>query len=224
LNRRYHVKYTDAQDLCFMGINDARWLLAETARIDHFHPSGSEHRPETAVNMLYNSQGIFLRFSVRDRYVRSLQTRYNSKVQEDSCVECFIRPPQAAGYYNFEINAGGTLHVNYIIDPERDESGKRKNVRPIPEELASKIRIAGTLPKQVDPEIKVQVDWAIAVFIPFAFFELYSPVTDPSSEAWRGNFYKCGDKTSHPHWACWNPITSLNFHNPACFGELLFDV
>ncbi|MCH8859253.1 MAG: hypothetical protein IID54_06710 [Proteobacteria bacterium] len=43
------------------------------------------------------------------------------------------------------------------------------------------------------------------------------------STNWRGNFYKCGDKTSHPHWGMWSPITNrLSFHQPALFGDLVF--
>ena len=41
-------------------------------------------------------------------------------------------------------------------------------------------------------------------------------------QAWRGNLYKCGDRTSHPHWAAWSPVDELNFHLPRCFGTLRF--
>ena len=36
-------------------------------------------------------------------------------------------------------------------------------------------------------------------------------------------FFKCGDKTSHPHWASWNPVDELNFHLPRCFSEIIFE-
>ena len=37
------------------------------------------------------------------------------------------------------------------------------------------------------------------------------------------NFYKCGDKTVHPHYACWNPVggEKPNFHQPQSFGKLI---
>ena len=39
----------------------------------------------------------------------------------------------------------------------------------------------------------------------------------------RANFYKCGDKTAHPHFLSWNPVVSSkpDFHRPECFGELI---
>ncbi|MDD3966848.1 MAG: carbohydrate-binding family 9-like protein [Candidatus Marinimicrobia bacterium] len=40
---------------------------------------------------------------------------------------------------------------------------------------------------------------------------------------WRANFYKCGDKTSHPHWGSWQALDILIFHQPESFGILEFD-
>ena len=40
-------------------------------------------------------------------------------------------------------------------------------------------------------------------------------------QTWRGNFYKCADRSSHPHWASWSPLGEpLNFHTPQFFGPL----
>ena len=42
-------------------------------------------------------------------------------------------------------------------------------------------------------------------------------------EKLRANFYKCGDKTAHPHFLSWNPVgtPSPDFHRPEFFGELI---
>jgi len=43
-----------------------------------------------------------------------------------------------------------------------------------------------------------------------------------STKVFRGNFFKCGDETSHPHWASWSPISEeLNFHRPETFGSIV---
>jgi hypothetical protein len=34
--------------------------------------------------------------------------------------------------------------------------------------------------------------------------------------------YKCADQTSHPHWAAWSAVNTLNFHVPDCFGAVQF--
>jgi hypothetical protein len=49
------------------------------------------------------------------------------------------------------------------------------------------------------------------------------PLAPLAGQVWRGNFYKCGDRTSHPHWAAWSPVDELNFHLPRCFGALRLD-
>jgi hypothetical protein len=60
--------------------------------------------------------------------------------------------------------------------------------------------------------------------VPFAFFERYVGKTPLlPGDRWRANFYKCGDATSHPHWASWSPVRELNFHRPDDFGTILFE-
>ena len=122
------------------------WRRLPAADVKEFHPKSSDHRPRTRVKIGYDQSCIYVNFKVDDQYILSKNTVYNSKVHEDSCVEWFIRPQGAKGYYNFELNAGGTLHVNYIINPERDENGKRKNVQPIPEVYANIIKIRSSMP------------------------------------------------------------------------------
>jgi hypothetical protein len=41
---------------------------------------------------------------------------------------------------------------------------------------------------------------------------------------WRANFFKCADKTSHPHWLTWNQVVNPvpKFHMPEYFGILEF--
>ena len=40
-----------------------------------------------------------------------------------------------------------------------------------------------------------------------------------------GNFYKCGDETSKPHFVTWNPVgtETPDYHQSAYFGELSFE-
>ncbi|MEA2076823.1 MAG: carbohydrate-binding family 9-like protein [Candidatus Marinimicrobia bacterium] len=198
------------------------WRKAETARIDNFHPQSTGHHPSCSAKLQYDAENIYLLFKTDDKYIRSIYTLYNSKVNEDSCVEWFVKTPQAKGYYNLEINAGGTLHVNYIVDPERDKNGKRKDIRSIPENHASQIKIYSSLPRIIDPEIVKNITWFLAMIIPFEFFNLFTSLGKISSSVWQGNLYKCGDKTSHPHWASWNPVDELNFHQPKHFGKFIF--
>jgi len=79
------------------------------------------------------------------------------------------------------------------------------------------------MPERVEPEIANPVSWRLQCAIPLSVMEHYvGRIGDLRNQTWRGNFYKCGDKTSHPHWASWAEIDELNFHLPRCFGEIEF--
>ena len=85
-----------------------------------------------------------------------------------------------------------------------------------------RVAVRSTLPPVVDPEI--EADWQLAFFIPTALLEAYvGPIGPLAGQEWRANLYKCGDRTSHPHWASWSPVDALNFHLPHCFGTLRFE-
>ena len=48
---------------------------------------------------------------------------------------------------------------------------------------------------------------------------------DWNKAPWRANFYKCADRTSHPHCLTWAPVDFPvpNFHLPRSFGVLEFE-
>jgi hypothetical protein len=80
------------------------------------------------------------------------------------------------------------------------------------------------MPEVVEPEIREPTIWFLEFHIPFALFEKHvGPLGKVGGQTWTANFYKCGDKTSHPHWASWSPVDKLNFHLPRCFGNLVFE-
>lgn len=199
------------------------WETAEAGKIVMFQDNGSGHKPDVDFRVLYNSGFLFVRFDVRDRYVRSVQTKPQSMVCLDSCAEFFVEPPGGIGYFNFEVNAGGTPHVSRIEIPVRTPTGFEKWEFVAPEWI-EKLNISRTMPRVVDPEIAEPTAWTVSYRIPFALFTAYGASEVPhSGSVWRANFYKCGDNTSHPHWGYWNDIgAKLDFHQPARFGELAF--
>lgn len=207
-------------------LDPARWRDAALAELDSFHPSSTSHRPLTTARVLYDDQAIHVRFDVKDRFVRSTHLEHQSRVSQDSCVEFFIQPASSAGYFNFELNAGGVMLVYFIEDPTRGENGTLfRRFTELPVELLEALPVAHTLPRRVEPEIQEQVDWSITFSIPFTLIERYAPgVGTRRNRPWRGNFHKCGDHTSHPHWASWADIgETLRFHQPDRFGTLTFE-
>ena len=88
--------------------NDPAWSAAHIVEIENFRPESSDHRPRTSARFLYTDDGICGIYKVDDQYVRSVRTEYCSEVWKDSCVELFVQPRANAGYFNLEMNAGGS--------------------------------------------------------------------------------------------------------------------
>jgi hypothetical protein len=205
------------------GFDAPCWAKAEEGVIGHFRAESSAHRPEVRFRVLHDGTHLYVRFLVCDQYVRSVRTNYQDSVCLDSCVEFFVRPRPKGGYFNFEVNAGGALLLSYVEDWSRLPRGGFAKWTPVSESWGRRVTIWHSQPAVVDPEIATPVTWGIAYRVPVALFEAFAgPLGGLSGQRWHANFYKCGDQTSHPHWAAWSPVPKLNFHLPDSFGEITF--
>lgn len=204
------------------GFDSGDWKECGTIRVACFRPEGSGHQPETRFKLQYDARGLYGLFSVRDRFVRCVAERFQDMVCCDSCVEFFVRPAVGLGYINFEFNASGILLAQHITDRRRRPG--TDDARPLTEEEIAGIRIYHSLPDRVEPEIPEETRYEVGFFLPFELFEKIQHAPIPvSGTVWRGNVYKCGDQTSHPHWASWRPVRRVNFHEPDCFDILEFE-
>jgi hypothetical protein len=221
--RIYRVLRT-AQPPAFRGNWSAGvWAGVRPLDVDQFHAAGSQHRPVTQAKLLFDDEHLYVFFRVQDRYVRAVAEQFQGRVCADSCVEAFLQPREGRGYFNFEMNCGGTLLLYHIRDPRRTPEGFADST-PVSSKHAAGMRIYHSMPARIDPEIGEPVEWRLEYGIPLSLFEPYiGEAPRPAGGLWRGNFYKCGDETSHPHWASWSPIgEQLNFHCPEHFGVLEF--
>jgi len=218
----YTIRFSAVIPLLSDTWDDCLWSGAETLALTHFRPEGSGHCPETTLQLLYHDSGISGQFRVKDRFVRCVRTQDMDDIWKDSCVEFFVQPNPGRGYFNFEFNCGGAMLGSYITNHERTPHGFREFVRFTKPECARILRRT-TMPRCVDPEIAGPEVWHLQFFIPFSLMETYvGPFGMISGQTWRANVYKCGDETSHPHWASWQPLPEKNFHLPECFGNVLF--
>jgi hypothetical protein len=202
--------------------NDRVWARAGTLEVGHFRPESSGHHPGTTARLLYDERGVCGIFRVQDRYVRCLRTGYHDPVWKDSCVEFFAQPKPDCGYFNFEFNCGGAFLCCYVTDPAREGDWFKEFVK-VPPGLGRTIQVRSSLPRRIEPEITEPVTWTLSFFIPFPLFEHYvGRLGVGQGQVWRGNFFKCAEENSHPHWAAWSPVDEFNFHRPSCFGSLRF--
>lgn len=203
--------------------NEPPWRLAETVVLTNFVARSSDHRPAVEVKALWTDDGLFVFFRVQDKFIRCLRTDYQSSVCKDSCIEFFVEPKENRGYFNFEISCGGAMLLYYMDYPDK-EKGELKLIEAVPYSLAETVRIYHSMPKVVYPEVEFETTWKVEYFIPFRLFEHYlGPLGKIAGQVWRGNFYKCADECSHPHWASWAHLHGkVSFHVPQYFAPLQF--
>ncbi|GAK58342.1 hypothetical protein U27_05316 [Candidatus Vecturithrix granuli] len=220
---KYIIHKTEAKP-SFAGEWDSPiWRQAETLQVEHFHPQSSNHHPQTQAKVLYDDNNLYVLFRVDDQYVRAVHTGYQELVCQDSCVEFFVQPDPHKGYLNFEINCIGTMLLYYIEDATRTADGFEKYTS-VPKELTQNMTMFHSIPGPITEEITTPMTWYLEYNIPFALLEAYLvPLHQAAGTTWRGNFFKCADHCSHPHWVSWSPIgEALNFHQPKYFGILEF--
>lgn len=199
------------------------WRQVPPLTVDCFRFEGSDHHPQTCCKLLHDKQNVYGIFRVEDQYVRCTHARFQSDVWKDSCVEFFVQPQKSAGYFNFEFNCGGALLAFYVTDSTRLDDGRFKQYIPLTPADDQQIRRYASLPSVVKPEIPTPIVWYLEFSLPLSLLETYAGSLAPmEGQIWRANFYKCGNETSHPHWASWAPLSARNFHNPASFGQIEF--
>ena len=197
----------------------AAWGQAEPLEVTNFPWSDSGHRPVTSARMVYDDDFLGVSFRVEDRYVRAVARR-----SQDSCVELFVSPvPGSDAYFNFELNCGGTMLLHRCPSAKEQEEG-RETLHVSDADCAT-VLVAHSMPQIVDPEIADPTTWRLEYHVPFALFASYFDIVRPvSGTIWKGNVYKCGDATSHPHWGSWAPVDAPHpsFHQPAFYQPFLF--
>lgn len=169
--------------------------------------------PETLGQVVYLPQaGLEVSMWTREDNPRAVYHNPNDPVHTDSCMEAFINcfpGVPAYGYVGLEMNANGACHCSFgTTRYARNYVVKRGLAHP---EVA------------VDRfELEQASWWRVTCLLRQPLLEaLYErSCAFVKGHRMRGNFYKCGDDTAHPHWGSWAPIEEVDFHAPNLFGDL----
>jgi len=201
--------------------NKPAWQRIRPLVVDLHMGQEPEHRPRVMAKLCWDVTSLYFIFRVEDRYVRAIAQRYQDPVCRDSCVEFFFTPGSHLGlsYFNLEINCGGTML--FWWNPEGG------NPVPVAHEDGGQLEIGHSLPKIIDPENAAPTTWTLECRLPFKVIEKYCRDAGHPAPGvlWKANFYKCADRTSHPHWLTWSHVDhpTPKFHLPKFFGTLRFE-
>ena len=134
-------------------------------------------------------------------------------VYRDSCVEFFVQPEGDGHYYNFEWNAIGTLCMSR-------RTGRFDPVH-APKSVLDSVLTSSTYGRKPFEEIKGDNAWTLRIAIPASALFCGELKTWHCARL-KGNFYKCGDALSTPHYITWTPIStpSPDYHRAEFFAEI----
>ena len=203
-SREYQIKRIDTikeewrRDVPKAEVNCFPWARAE-----------NDFCPLTNVYAAYNDTSIFVFMETAETELRALARGFGF-VHTDSCMEFFLSPdPSSPHYINWEFNPAGAMYLS--IGTERNNRTKlpQENYREF-FQLRTAVFDKG---------------WNLEYCIPFSFLQRFFPLLEIKTGCvMRGNFYKCGDETAHPHYGCWSPIhlSEPDFHCPDFFGTFVF--
>ena len=198
--------------------------LSEPQRLDCLNwPVDWPYKPSVEFRIGYDDSGIRLDYTVDEQSIRALQGTPGGEVYEDSCVEFFFKPSaDDPHYYNFEWNAIGNMYLAWRTG--------RKDPEPAPAEVIRSVQALSTCGSVPFAERPAEEPWSLRVFIPLeALWHSELPLKDgkPSLRGLRasGNFYKCGDGLTVPHFVTWAPIATEkpDYHRPEFFDLLEFE-
>ncbi len=166
---------------------------------------------QATVRVAHNKEKLTLYYTVVGEVLRAVNTEDFGSVWEDSCVEFFMQRDGETGYRNFECNVLGVL---------LSRRHKSRNESVSQADLMSSIFRYSTINHRYEGDKEVS-DWSMYLEIPKKTLGFDDNET-LSGQKIKANFYKCGDKTSEPHYLSWNRIDLLspNFHVPQFFGLL----
>jgi len=200
-----------------VGSAPGAWRAIPALTIGHYLWMKNGYEPPVEVRVGYSARYLYVRFDVREKKVRVRYTGFQDPVYKDSCVEFFVDmfPGLKLGYLNFEANAAGAFLVAFGPD--------RHSRRPLGKDDLRGFQASGSVKGPVDGEVAAG-RWALAYRIPLDLFRrIYGREIRPGQRA-AGNFYKCGDKLTEPHYLTWDVVgtPAPDYHQPGYFGQLKF--
>lgn len=175
-------------------------------------PEAYPYAPSVVFYIARSGDMLFIKYAVRgEGIVRAVYAGDNDPVWEDSCVEFFVKLPDAAEYCNFEFNATGACKASH-------GAGRSGRTDFGPEAMSRIIRVP-SLGREPFGRREV-LSWELVVGIPIPLFAGGGKGVPGELAA---NFYKCGDKTAVPHFLSWSPVDTPepDFHRPEFFGKII---
>ncbi len=179
--------------------------------LKHYQWEENGYEPEVEYTLSLVEGGFHMHIVAQESNPRRVETRHQHYVHLDSCVEWFVMfaPEICDKYFNFEVNANGTMYVTF-----KNDRGE-KTLLDVEDVEALNIKA-----------VINETTWEISYTVPFTWIKKFIPGYEfEEGMTMKANFYKCGDKTEYPHYGMWNKVENPTpcFHKAKYFGEIVLD-
>jgi hypothetical protein len=198
----YHVKK-------FRAFQNDWWKKAHKAKVEHFlwgKLAKIDYRPATSAWLGTDRDSLSVFMETEETDLRAEASGFGF-VHNDSCMEFFLSPDpdNSPEYLNFEFNSAAAMYLSV-------GASRHNRVKIQQEDYQKFFNVKTTVSDK---------GWNLEYCIPFSFIRCFFPSFKfKPRHIMRGNFYKCGNGTTRPHYGCWSPIklSEPDFHCPEYFG------
>ncbi|MEW4369635.1 carbohydrate-binding family 9-like protein [Paenibacillus kandeliae] len=193
---------------------------------------------QTRVKMLWDDDYFYIAAEMLEDEIWAYQTERDSVIFYDNDFEIFIDPDgDTHQYYEFEINALGTVWDLLLVKPYRDDGP------PINGWDISGLKTAVHIDGQLNNPAADNRMWSVEIAMPWRILQECAPGKRPplSGEHWRVNFSRVewqvdvvdgqyikrsdpvtGKSLPEDNWV-WSPQGVVNMHYPEMWGYVIFD-
>lgn len=178
----YVVRYTETPILIDGRLDDPAWEHAVPIRAFRTFPAGEPPISATEARLLWDDAYLYVAFQAQDQDVWGYLTERNASTAREDVLEVFFKTSETeSGYYNFEINALGTIYDAYTPRlPSNVAGGTRRWSQWNCEGIKVGIQVHGTLNDYTD----IDEGWDMEIAIPFAALHTRQGQTPQPGDLW----------------------------------------
>jgi len=172
----------------------------------------------TKVKLLWDREWLYFLAELEDRDVWADKTQHDSDTWDNDVFELFLKPSaEHAGYYEFQVNAAGTVFDAFLPDAGAWQSHDSRKDGVF--HVETKVVIDGTLNQRDDTD----KSWRVEGRLPWT--DLLATGGRPApGEVWKLNLsrYDYDIHRPEPELSSAAPLTELSFHRTDEFAALQF--
>ena len=217
----FECRWTDAPPKIDGVADDAAWKKAQ--QIDHFYlpwlkDSARPSKTATRVKLLWDRENFYFFAEMDDADLYADVREHDGQAWDNDVFELFFKPADdKPGYYEFQVNAAGTVLDMFL--PQRGAGGYKRFKSEGTFHVAAKVKLKGSLNKWQDKD----EGWSVEGKIPWVDFLRTGGPPQPD-EKWKFALcrYDYSVGIDGPELSTCAPLTAANFHRHEDYAPLQF--